>query len=1019
MSLRSCADSACVAFCGRQGYSEGKYIFAGDYPGTENNHCECTGKINAPAEPPAAQATIQLQPEEGAPNSTVRVTGDDFPAGLDVELYWNSENGELLGIVPADATGHLEVDITVPDVGEGEYQVVAVYQSGGRRTTAAKFTVRLLCIEGQVRVKMRDGWPLAGVEVSLWWQDPRDPTNRQQVNDVITGANWVAADDQGRYRICSPRIGIPSRFWLLRVRLGEVQTNAYALFDVPANDLAQGFFGQNSEIGADFNDVSTWFTIETSADLRRDLVFEDREDKIQTTNVQEDHGLDAALIYYHLHQAWEVYRKLNVTLRQPIQVEIYSDRVTSADGTTIYINQNGSDWNDGNAPKNREWHEFSHCVMWHVYGGSFPPTHREQRGIGLAGDINGNHILDRDKNHAPYLFNALSSSDAIVEGFAEFMAMVIADQMNQAGEPYLQDTLAPYIYTLADRTSVPEMTNYEINYHQNIVPSLPPAKRKIIYDIYKWLQDRSLYEDMVPDELWLPGEFAQGDEENSVASLLWDLYDGMAPEEQDQIQIPLENLWSILSGVYTFPAYYPGEVVTSFLGDSVTYAGFYQYYDLNNKLGSFVGVREYNSPYPTERRHIGYIKDLYDALAGSLPAQKAQINQVFASHAIQVDTYRVLENYQSLQASAITTFGDQGSQVKIKIGPQAAYEFWSQGIVADLEVTGWGAGFVIPKVYDARGYLYLWNWMKIPDGINFDLVVEDQNGQWLCPGTSEALYELATAPDDWRLFQRGTGNWSAYSPPSMTGGGPFPFVAVLGPSSTAETWKHVYDWKPDLNYKTPSQNSSGPDLANIQAIGVLFTTPGSYQALVGASVLTADYPWKAGLRSVYGLGDSALGVYLPYRRDHPIVAGSKALIAVDQVPATVLVTMNYGAPYADLSFTYPISVTQKTQEMWLYIEPAFDGVENTIHIAAQRPGKSPGKAFEITSTAFWERLGNQEYVVNVSLDTRTGPGAWLWVIVGVVGAALVGAGVLLAMNYRRRITPAPPLSDDWLDDFKM
>lgn len=1015
-TLLTCLDQACNSCCTRNGFKDGKMVTI-DQGQTTASLCDCgPGTFNVPAQP--LQASIQVQPEEGAPLSTAEVTGEDFPGSVDVEIRWEDENGTLVGEGAADATGRIKIPIVIPEVEEGEYPVVAVYNDNGRQIASTKFNVRLLCIEGQVRVNMRDGWPLAGVEVSLWWQDPNLPANRWPVTDVVTSANWVAANDQGRYRICSPLIGLPSRFWLLQVRLGEVQTNAYALFDVPAGDLAQGYFGVNNAIGADFNDVKTWFTLETAADLRRDLVFEDIEDKVQTTNVREDHGLDAAIIYYHLHQALEVYQALNVSISRPIQVDIYAPENTSANGTTIYINEYGSDWNDANAPKNREWHEYSHCVMWHTYGGAFPPQHRERRGIGLAGDINGNHIIDQDRNHAPYLFNALSSSDALVEGFAEGMAMIIADQMNQAGQPYLQDPLAPFIYTIADRTSFPEMFNFEINYHQNVVPSLPQEKRKIIYDVYRDFQNRSLYDDFVPETRELPIEFTRGDEENSVASLLWDLYDETNPADGDQIQLPLDRLWAILSGVYTFPQYYPGEIITSFLGDPVTFAGKFTYYNLAARLGAYEGVRDLATPYPTEARHIGYIKDLYDALVGALPGQKAQINQVFTSHAISVDTYRVLEDYQARQAADIITFGDQGTQVKIKLGPQAQYSFWGQGIIADLKVTGWGAGFTIPKQYDARGYLYLWNWLNVPQGINFDIVVEDYNGQWLSPGTSEALYELASAPADWSKFQRGTGSWSAWSPAGMAGG-PFPFVAGLGPSSAAETWKHVYAWKPNSNYKTPPSGISGPDIRDIQAIGVLFTTPGSYQALVGGSVLVADYPWKAGVKSVYGLGDNALGVYLPYRRDHPVVAGSRALIEVDQAPAVVQVTLQYGSPYENLSFTYPLTVTQKTQAVWLYIEPAFDGLEAKIQLAAGKPGKTPGKALMITNAAYWEQLGNQEYVLTSRLSTRPALGAWLWAFSGGVGAVLVGGIIFLVIQRCKRKTQSQPLSDDWLDDFKM
>lgn len=1013
--FNTCLEGACNSCCVRNNYRDGKVVIL-EHPDTTFTLCDC-GPANLAAPPAASQAMIQLQPEQGAPGSEVEVTGEGFPANTDVEVRWDGVDGQLAGEGRSDANGRIRVLIQVPiDAEEGEYPVVAVYSdASGKKSTSASFMVRLLCISGQVSLKLRGGLPLPGVEVSLWWSDPTQAFNPLLVRDVIVNRNWVAADAQGKYRICSPLIGIPSRDWLLQVRLLEVQTGAYTLIDQPLNEFSQAFFGKGGAIGAVFNDVDTWFTIADESDLRKDLVFEDLEDKAETADVREDHALDAALIYYHLNQAWQVYQKLNVRLAAtPAPVYIFSPDPTSAGGAGITFFEGDSEWNDGNAPKNREWHEFSHYVMWSVYGSRFPPMHQEQSGIGIAGDINGNHIIDFDTNHGAYLLNALSSSDAVVEGFAEFMALVIADQMNQAGEPYMQDLLAPFIYTLADGGPFPEMLNFEINYHQNVIPSLPADQRKQTYDLYKSWQDRSLYQDLVPGEENLPNLVARGDEENCVASLLWDLYDPVDPADQDGMQVPLERLWAILSGGYTFPKYYPGTVITQFTGDADTYAGQFEYYNLEQKLGAFTGVRNRNEPFPTEVRHIYYIKDLYDALALSLPDQKTLIDQVFASHAVYVDSFRILEDYHAVKSGSIQTFADVGSKVSVSVSARAAYQFWSQGVVAEVEATGWGAGLIVPQdqAFDARGYLYLWTWLNLPTGTNFYLVVEDDAGQWLCAGTSEAFYELSDPLSDITYFQHGTGSWNAYAPPGMTGG-PYPYVAVLGPSSAGETEKQVYDWRPNPYHKTPPAGASGPNIASLRGVGVLFTTPGSYQALVGASVVTADYPWKPGMRSIKGLGDSALGIYSPYRRDHPVVPGSKTLIQLNSAPAILQVTLTYGAPYEGLSFTYPLTITQKTQEIWLYIEPAFDGVENTIQIAAQQPGKSPGKAIEIRNTIYWEQIGVDRYVWHATLSTRPVLGTLPWLIGGLAGVLVIGIGVIVFINAQRRRRAALEAAEDW------
>jgi len=279
--------------------------------------------------------------------------------------------------------------------------------------------------------------------------------------------------------------------------------------------------------------------------------------------------------------------------------------------------------------------------------------------------------------------------------------------------------------------------------------------------------------------------------------------------------------------------------------------------------------------------------------------------------------------------------------------------------------------------------------------------VEDDDGQWLCSSTSEYVIGVTETPIDLTRFQRGTGHWGAYSPPYAKGA-PYPFVVVLCPSAAAEKYKFVYDFRPNTYHKTPEVGTSGPDIRKIKGIGVLFTTPGSYKAKVGAVVMNLDYPWKNGMISIRGIGDQAQGPWRPYRRDLPPLNGSKALIHVNEVPTTLMVSMNYAPPYKELSFTYPLNITEKSQEIWLYIEPPFGGEENTISIVAVKEGFETSQPFTVNSTQYWDNLGKEEYVVKASLNLtpKHHDLTWILLIAGVV-LVLVAAGATVYMRRRK------------------
>ena len=183
------------------------------------------------------------------------------------------------------------------------------------------------------------------------------------------------------------------------------------------------------------------------------------------------------VIYYHMHEAVDFYlRVLDLTLDYKLPVTVW---VGNTNGKTLYspgdseilIAASDASISDTDRPKNREYHEFSHHVMYDIYG-AWPDGNK------LTGNKNHNGFLNP------------STADSFIEGFAEFMAMVISDELSQKD---------PYIYA--------GFGSLEKNYR--------------------------------------PWDGMGRHEEFAIASLLWDLYDN-DNEPGDALYYSLETIWEIL-----------------------------------------------------------------------------------------------------------------------------------------------------------------------------------------------------------------------------------------------------------------------------------------------------------------------------------------------------------------------------------------------------------------------------------------------------------------------------------------
>ncbi len=121
-----------------------------------------------------------------------------------------------------------------------------------------------------------------------------------------------------------------------------------------------------------------------------------------------------SVIYFHSAQAIEYFLevlKADIDYKLPVDVWVGSDdgrTLYSPDGSDILISAQDAPFTSKNRPKNREYHEFAHHLMFAVYGDW--PEGRMKPGV---------------KNHDG-MWNA-NTGDSYLEGFAEFMALAISD----------------------------------------------------------------------------------------------------------------------------------------------------------------------------------------------------------------------------------------------------------------------------------------------------------------------------------------------------------------------------------------------------------------------------------------------------------------------------------------------------------------------------------------------------------------------------------------------------------------
>ena len=157
------------------------------------------------------------------------------------------------------------------------------------------------------------------------------------------------------------------------------------------------------------------------------------------TNAQDD----LALIYFHLHQAFELADRLGQTLDYMLPLDVETNlHQTADDGTLVpargafwignvsrypepvidpWVGIGANEWTawSPNRADNREWHEFGHHFLADAFGNALPGGTKEA-------------------NHGGLYANS-TSNDAWTEGFAEWYSTMVAKHVAGVPRPELYD----------------------------------------------------------------------------------------------------------------------------------------------------------------------------------------------------------------------------------------------------------------------------------------------------------------------------------------------------------------------------------------------------------------------------------------------------------------------------------------------------------------------------------------------------------------------------------------------------
>jgi hypothetical protein len=961
------------------------------------------------------EGTINYSPKQGPAGTRVIISGSGFSWMEDLgvtELLvrWDIEwGGPVLARAPLKG-GSFNCSIVIPESwGEvpGTHGILLVYSYGGPVQTGS-ITLEFYITAGLITpqptssptpkpgvisgvVEDGHGHRLPKVTVMQMW-DFNDGRGPFRIASTHT-------DNQGLYQITSSQITVPmppgTRGFLVvelsdEDRIIEIRDESVSLASI---------------VSCEFGDVPRteaameWFEIQTDADLNRNLIFPATASLAlplpNGLQYQPGHSDDNAITYYYAYLAVMFYRdELGVTfgfrgdcVHTPLLIRTWSPDDTAYHNDTplwsrddyISIKTDDSSFDDRDAPKNREWHEFSHYIMTEVYNDARVMECSAEENDDLNGngniepneysDVNQNLAFDNDGNHGPVTgphvaanndyFNNLATTDSIVEGFAEFMGCVIADWAQKNNWHYRNDNEPPHHYPVSNSYRIEEERNTD-------------SKQ----------------------------------EEICVASILWDFYDDFNAAEKDQIQVPIQTLWSIIKSKYEFPKYYElvhGQTeLRSWTGD--TYVG-----------GS--------DSQETETRNILHIKDLYDALVVSLYYEKNVIDDVFLWHDVVVrgeffidrndnDVYEqgidlwlpefdldgnnryTAPNEQSTTNKTLTSIVRKFSGDRTEVITNTYEDFESgndainyiypsdeslslsvdvqgrlngtYGLNMDFSVVDWAA-MMIDKPLDATGTSSIQFWSKAPADVRFEAQLANQNSVWVSP------------------MLQGTGQWKLYN---------IRYTELSLQPDITQTGSATFD-KGNINYFVLNYTTIGSYTVYVDTITTdIVQTPTGITVTEDEEVTTQIIKGEPII--IYGIGSPGRA----YRRNIQPTPGSFIQIKSDSLPATLNVKVDFNVPYDYLDYSYTVDITESPMDVNI-IAPN----DGTVTLTLDKPGSPTSQPLVINSTYFWNHVGKQDYLAVYGSESFNLLGffsSWTNLIVVVIAVVVIIACITIFARTRKK-----------------
>lgn len=266
----------------------------------------------------------------------------------------------------------------------------------------------------------------------------------------------VITDDQGMIRVPLNE-GYPEKL--------SVTTHfEYSLKDEPA--FVVGILDDNGVLMHVKNTFD--IVVEGPKDLQQVLKIQ----SIDQANLRYNDQL--ITVYQYLSDSVYFYDKV-LSVYDDFDIPTFYVACYGSDESTFYfdnitiISEPDMPVNNENAPQNREWHEYNHHILFNLHK-KWPQAPEGY-----------------EKNHAGFL--NVNTSDSYVEGFAEFMSLMVGEYSG---------------YSFGDV------------YH-------PIGSMELDY---------------------IPVDYTGMGEEFAIVGVLWDLYDEI---NDDPLQLPLKDIWAVLS----------------------------------------------------------------------------------------------------------------------------------------------------------------------------------------------------------------------------------------------------------------------------------------------------------------------------------------------------------------------------------------------------------------------------------------------------------------------------------------